>query len=254
MQRRPPASERRVESVPDFRLDPYFGQMAKYSVAWGGAEGAVLSECAFFSLAHVLEAGSELEASILLVSNLYYKQGLQMLRNFLEEVILHLHFVNRAHEFNAWRKGNYRTPPVRGKLLRELQSEGLLTPELSELAGSLYSDLNGTVHGAERRLVHAGIFEGKQAAGIFNYQRFKEWTQYFERCVVVGIHVLRVSTNLWLSKRPHNKVFCDVCHNDNLKEFAVDKSESRSGFVSCTCRRCGTELNYSVDWITKMGY
>jgi len=251
-----PAAGKHAEPVPDLRNDSYFGLMAKYSIAWDGADGAVLSESAFFSLAHVLEAGTDLEASILLASNLYYRQALQMLRNYLEGLVLQLYFCNNRSDFEKWKAGSYKVPPLRGKdgLLENLQSKGVLPPDLSKLASDMYGDLNSSIHGTERRLVHAGLFEGKWAGQMFTYERFKEWCEYFARCVYFGIHALRLSTNLWDNKRPRDRIYCDICHNENVAEFKIDKSRLNEGIVSFTCRRCGSERRFSGEWATRQGY
>jgi hypothetical protein len=251
-----PAEEKQTEPIPDFRNDPSFGLMAKFSIAWDGAEEAVLSESAFFSLAHVLEAGSDFEASVLLASNLYYKQALQMIRNYLEGMVLQLYFTNNLGDFEKWKAGAYKNPPLRGKngLLNTLQNKGVLPLDLSKLASDLYDELNGSVHGAERRLVYAGVFEGKSAAGIFKYERFKEWCEYFAKCAYFGIHTLRISSNLWESRRPRGRIYCDVCHNENVALFQIEKAELDEGSWSFTCNRCGSERSYSAQWAKKLGY
>ena len=69
--------EIRIENTPDFKTDPDFGLMAKYAIAWRAANEVVLSDGAFFSLSHTLEADHEIDCSILLASNLYYKQAFE---------------------------------------------------------------------------------------------------------------------------------------------------------------------------------
>ncbi len=251
-----PGAEKQTEPIPDFRSDSYFGLMAKYSIAWDSADRAVLEESAFFSLAHVLEAGTDLNASILLASHLLYKQALQMLRNYLEGMVLQLYFCHNYGDFEEWKSGEYKVPFLRGKngLLEILMGNGILDPDLSKLASDLYGDLNGCIHGAERRLVHAGLFEGKWAGEIFRYARFKEWCELFSKCTYFGIHALRLGTNLWQSKCPQDKVCCEICHNENVAEFEIDKSRINGGTVSFRCKRCGCERGYVAEWAIKQGY
>ncbi len=251
-----PAAEEQAEPIPNFKSDSYLGLMAKYSIAWHSADEAVLSESAFFSLAHVLEAGSELESSILLAANLYYKQALQVLRNYIEGMVVQLYFCDNLGDFEAWQEGTYKVPSLRGKggMLEVLESGGLLPTDLSKLASDLYGDLNGSIHGAERRLLHTGVFEGKWAGCIFKYERFKEWCECFARCVDVGIRILRLSSNLWLNTRPQDRIVCDVCHNAIATEFEIDKSELNAGTVSFRCKRCGSIQHYKATWAIQHGY
>jgi len=251
-----PAAEGQVEPIPDLNNDEYFGLMAKYSIAWDGADSAVLSESAFFSLAHVLEAGSDLEASILLAANIYYRQALQSLRNYLESMVLQLYFCDSHSDFDSWKIGDFRVPRFRGKngLLKSLENKSLLPLELSRLASDLYSDLSSSIHGAESHLLHTGVFEGKWAGRIFKYERLREWCEYFAQCVYFGVHILRLSTNLWLDRQPGDKIYCNVCHNEDITYFVIDKTQIDNGTVSFKCKKCGSEQHFRAEWAKKMGY
>ena len=250
----PPAVEDQVEPIPDFAKDASFGLMAKYRIAFDAATSAVLSESAFFSLAHVLEADTDHEASILLASSLYYKQALQMLRNYLEGMVLQLYFCHNQGDFEKWKIGDYRVPALRGKdgLLDFLSVNGVLPSDLSQIASNLYGELNGSIHGAEKQLVNRGLFQGKWTGQIFKYERFKEWCNYFANCTNIGIHTLRLSTNLWQSKRPKDKIYCDICHSEN--NFEVDKSLISEETVTFTCKICGSTMNIAADWAERNGY
>jgi hypothetical protein len=72
------AAIKKKEATPDFWNDKNFGLVAKYYVAWDGLTRELLSGSAFFSIAHVLESGEELDCSLLLASQLYYKHALQV--------------------------------------------------------------------------------------------------------------------------------------------------------------------------------
>ena len=109
-----PTAKEEKEEIPNFAEDKHFGLVAKYATAWDGTVNAVLSESAFFSVEHVLESLSEIECSILLASNLYYKQSLQILRNFLEGILIELHFCCQRHDFDNWKQKIYKIPPLRG--------------------------------------------------------------------------------------------------------------------------------------------
>ena len=86
-----------------------------------------IREC-FFSVEHVLESLSEIECSILLASNISYKQSLQILRNFLEDILIELHFCCQRPDFDNWKQKIYRIPPLRGPkgVLKRLVIKGIL--------------------------------------------------------------------------------------------------------------------------------
>jgi hypothetical protein len=248
-----PDAESLVESVPALLWDRNLGLLAKYSTAWEAVDSAVLSESAFFSLAHILEGGTDLEASILLASNLYYRQALQMLRNYLEGMVLQLHFCNNQPDFTRWKAGMYRVPSLRGRdgLLKSLVDSGLMDRSSSQEASDLYGDLNGSIHGKEERLVNTGLFKGQWTGLVFKYDRFEEWCKYFSRSVDLGIRLLAQSTDHWLSTRPIDQIQCDVCHNQ--VDFAIDREES-PGLVKFTCKKCGSSAHYSEEWALERGY
>ena len=131
-------------------------------------------------------------------------------------------------------------------------------------------NLNGSIHGAEKRLIHQGVFEGKQTGRIFIYDRFRDWCRYFARCVDFGIHALHLTIEYWSRVRPTDRVVCYVCHNDS--EFDV---QWRPGFpsvasilndefdvqtlpklrlVSFTCLQCGNSMTFDGDWVSQIGH
>ena len=68
---RPSEDPIQIDAPPNFLEDESFGLMAKHSIAWSAVVEALLSESQFFSLPHTLEAGEELDCSVLLAKNLY---------------------------------------------------------------------------------------------------------------------------------------------------------------------------------------
>jgi hypothetical protein len=239
----------------DLLDDPHFGLMGKYYVAFGGTVAYLTEENEFFSLPHVLEAESELDCSILLAQHRFYKQALQVLRNFLESVVLHLYFRLDPKAFQQWREGSYRVPAFRGKdgLLRSLVAGNAISQATAGTLDSLYSDLNGIVHGAERRLLHAGIFEGTRRPVVFEYKRFEEWTRYFARCVDVGIKVLWLGTWLTSASRPEG-VFCRLCYGVETLAVAERLDMPGQSFLSFRCSQCETESTFAFDYAEKFGY
>jgi hypothetical protein len=240
--------------VPDLENDKNLGMAVKYHIAWGGTIDEVLSESAFFSIAHILESNAELDCSILLSSNLYYKQALQILRNYIENMVLQLHFSDENDDFLLWKAGKYRVPFLRGKkgLLSLLKEKGLIPSDLVHVADKLYEELNGSIHGAESRLIHRGIFTGDWTGLLFKYDRFKEWCDFFARSVNFGIHLLSLHIKHWAKVRPKNYISCDVCHNE---DFEIKKSEfSGKLMATLSCRVCGNSQTYDADYLMRLGY
>ena len=237
-----PAAVTQTIKIPDFSEDPKFGKVAKYIIAWDGVVEAVLSESAFFSIAHIMESDIDLECSLYLASQLYYKQALQVLRNFLEDLVLSIHFCDNPSNFLDWKKNNYRIPRLWGDngILSKLVSKQILTKEVGEEISKLYGELNSSIHGSERRLIYRGIYSRKWMGQVFKYDNFSEWCDYLSRLVELGIRLLKVNITQW-EKLRGNKVLCDICHND--KDFTTERYEL--GGVWRThyhCNRCGSNV------------
>ncbi len=248
-----PGAEGKEEMVPDFARDSHFGLMAKNSIAWSAVCQSLLEESAFFSLPHILETETDLEASILLSSECFYRHALQILRNYLEGVILQLYFCDNPSDFTRWEKGTFKVPPFRHRkegLLAIVQNRGILPPDLSQTASELYGDLSASIHGAEQCLINAGLFTGHWKGSIFKYDYFAIWCDYFARCVNIGIPTLRLTANLWLAKRPQDVTYCDVCHNEDITQFDIHKTPYD---VTLTCKKCGGQRHYGPEWAAKRG-
>lgn len=183
--------------IPAFEQDPEFGRMAKYAIALDAVTTAMLEDGAFFSVAHTLEALSELECSVLLASRLYYKHALQVLRGFLELSVLHLAFAKYPDRFQRWqrRDPSFRIPSLRGSaqergLLEQLEIEGAIPPDLRQQAELLYGRLNGAIHSNEARLIHRGT-DAKTWVGLqFKQDQYLDWCGYFAQVVTVGVRLL----------------------------------------------------------------
>lgn len=76
--------------------------MAKYAAAFDSVLNAMLSDGAFGSLPHISEVNSDLTCSVMLASNMYYKQALQALRGVLELSVAQVHFVTHPEDFQGW--------------------------------------------------------------------------------------------------------------------------------------------------------
>ena len=193
--------------IPELWRDKSFGLMAKYAIGWEATINAILSESKFFSIEHVLEASGELRCSILLASNMYYKQALQVLRGFLEHHVVQLYFCDNEPAFTEWKNDEFRAPSFRGKsgMLKGLVSKGILPDSLATIASDLYHSLNGCIHSAENRMIYQGIFRGGESSGItFKNPRFQEWCEFFAKCADFGMRTLQISQQFPLLKNSSN--------------------------------------------------
>lgn len=254
-------------SIPLFSEDIHFGRAAKYVVAWNCCIQTLLEEAGFYSLAHLLESKGEIESSLLLASNLYYKQAVQILRNFIEELIMPIHFCDNVHDFEQWKANHYRTPPLRGRdgLIIKLTDKGILPAAIAKEVADLYGDLNSFVHGSENRLNHKNIHSSPASGLMFRYDDFCSWAQYLSRSIDVGVRLVKINylqwnairSAKWQALRQDGKIICSSCHNEtdfdtmvmDTKNFKIqthlpdgtwaDVDESFPGYLQYTCRRCG---------------
>ncbi|EFK08816.1 conserved hypothetical protein [delta proteobacterium NaphS2] len=238
-----PVPGNNAEWIPEFMDDKNFGLMAKYHVAWSSTIEEILSEGACFSFAHALESESDLDCSILLASNLYYKQALQGLKNFLECILIELFFCDNSSAFDAWKANAYKVPPFRGKdgILKHLQMSCILSSDLEKVGTNLLNGLD--VHLAESRLINSGVFNETWAGLLFHYGKFTAWTTYFARSVEFAIHVLKTTMDIWQKKffgqptRFEGRTWEPFDDFDN-RERGFTETENRT----LICRRCGHRM------------
>ena len=102
---------------------------------------------------------TDLECALRLAATYFYKQAAQVLRAFLEGQVFDLKLALDEESFSNRKKGNYRVPNLRGRdgLLSNLERQGSLEPILRSRIDFAYEDLNASVHGAERTLIHSEI-------------------------------------------------------------------------------------------------
>jgi hypothetical protein len=235
-----PASIVKEVQISDFANDPSFGHACKYIVAWDGLLSQILSESAFFSIAHLLESEADLECSIELASKMYCKHAILVLRGFIENIVLPIGFTDNREAFTRWREGRYHTPPLRGKsgLLTTLMAKGLIPASLADEAANLYGDFNEYVHGSEHRLIHGGQ-QGAYRGHVFLPDQLETWARYLTRSVDVAIRLTALHTAYWDGVRPTTGFFCDVCHEE--KDFTTETSTfaGRREF-KYTCNVCGS--------------
>ncbi len=222
-----------------------FGKAMQAEIAWNGTVNAILSEGAFFSLAHILEADADLNCSLHLAQDAFYRQALLTLRCFLEDVFVQLFFCNKQEDFAKWKLDDFRTPHFRGRkgYLQDLVRLGLLTEAVAKRADSLYGKLNSTVHGAQRELLYEGISEGRGSGPSFTEERFERWCALFSDCVDVGLRALHEHLVWWDKRKPADSDICSTCHRRDLFQYDERHVAGRV-IVKRTCTGCGTNLDF----------
>ncbi len=208
----------------DFYQNTSFGQVAKYIVAFKCCVHSLLEDARFYSLAHLLESQNDLECSLLLASNFYYKQATQLLRNFLEETFLPLHFCDNTTDFDAWKANMYRIPPLRGRdgLIKRLLKKKVIFEALAIRISDLYGKLSAYIHGGESTMLHRNIHLGEIHKVGFNLDTFSEWCQLFCESLDICIHLLKINSSQWHTIKSLKikelakvgKTLCYVCHNE----------------------------------------
>lgn len=243
------------DAVPQFENDAVFGLMAKYGSAFDGVLNAMLSDGAFGSLPHILEVDSDLTCSVMLASNMYYKQALQALRGVLELGVAQVHFVTHPADFQGWVNGTWRPPIMRGRKrdggwLATLQAEGALSGNLDQEVADLYGELNGSVHANEVRFVHSGLPTGSWAGHQFKRQQFDDWCSLFGRTVSSTFRLFaQMLGNEESAPRPDG-IICNVCRQVN--QFDVFSRNQAS--VQLRCRVCSNAQGYRAEYARKFGY
>ncbi len=206
-----------------------------------------MSDGAFYSLTHLLEASSEIECSILLAEKLFYKQAIQILRNYLEELVLPLHFCANPEEFEQWKQGDYQIPAFRRRktgLLDRLQDRSVLPPAVATEVSTLYGQLNGAVHAAAESMLHRGIEKRRYLGHVFKSDDFQLWADLLGRSVKVGAELLRINIQQWEQTMVPGNIYCDMCHSEVFDP--VDPEPRADGYQTLCCRQCGRTLLYRV--------
>lgn len=232
-----------------------FGEMMQYEISWSGTVGAVLSEGAFFSLAHILESEAELQCSVELAQRAFFRQANLVLRCFLEDVFVQLLFCNKPDDFGRWKADDYRIPSFRGRkgILACLLADGVLSHDLADAAASVYGELNGTIHGAQRELLYEGVSEGRNVGPAFTVERFERWCCLFSLCTGIGLRALYEHLVLWEGKKPPDSEFCSTCHEKNSFNYEESRIAGKL-IVRRTCKRCGTNLDFLQEAGSEEGF
>jgi hypothetical protein len=224
----------------DFLKDPNFGRAAKALVGWRGIDSAILSESAFVSIYHILEAGSDLDCSVELAKMYYYKQACYCLRAFVENVTLPLYFSQNPGDFAEWKRDKFRAPQFRGKrgLLDQLVRQGLLTKKLRDIVADVYERLNAYVHSSVERMIHKGHDAGDWRGLSFKLDELEVWSSSLVACVETGIQIMKIQTDVWEKAVGDDPDMCTICHSHD--HYTVKSKRFGSvPILEFTCKQCG---------------
>jgi len=237
------ASEKSSNQKVDLLNDPMFGQTAKYIIAFDGVCRNILEDGGYYSVSHVLETETDLQCSLLLGSNLYFKHSYQVIRSFLENLILPIYFIGDLERFDAWRNSDFRMPPLRGKkgILREFIRNGTISKEFADKISRIYGELCMSVHGLEKQLIHTGIHDGNWEGQIFTQKKFQRWCITHSDILEISIYLLRIHVELWMRHFKELGIRCDICLND---DFVIIDDINFLNSQKYICKKCGREMTY----------
>lgn len=232
----------------NFLTDAKFGLAAKSIVAWDGIDSATLSEDAFVSIYHTLEAGSDLDCSVTLLKSFHYKQAGYCLRAFIENATLPLYFSQNPEKFELWKKEGFNTPSFRRKndgLLDQLVSQGVLPADLAGRVGAVYGKLNAFVHSSISSMIHSGHDTGEWRGLCFKLDKVHNWCDLVTECVEVGIQLAKIQTDIWLKTLISNPDICTICHSENNFEKKQVRSAGKDLMFEFICKKCGHKWHRS---------
>ena len=232
---------RDIDESIDFRYVPAFESFKNAYQGWEALDEDLLSESLFFSLAHLLEAKTDLDCSIELMATFYYRQAFVSLRTFIEDVLLPVYFLEDREEYKKWKAGSARVPNIRGKdgvisFLRKAQR--IKEPNLAKM-DTLYERLNGFVHGRPETLIHSGTCDGEWRGHSFKQSACMEWLDAATECINTAIVIMKQHTDHWWQQKRLEGLICDVCHETDF-ERKLESMMKDGPLYKYTCRQCGS--------------
>lgn len=224
----------------NFLKDSQFGEAAKALIAWKAVDSAILSESAFISIYHILEAGSDLDCSVNLAKTHFYKQGAYCLRAFVENITLPLFFSKNPDEFALWKRDQFRVPRFRGKggLLEQLIKQKLIDRDLADQIAAVYGRLNAYVHSSVENMIHRGHDTGEWRGLCFKLDEFHNWCGLAAECIDASVRMAKVQTDIWLSGPGADPHMCTICHAKN-NYSTRRKMFASQPLLELTCNQCG---------------
>lgn len=238
-----PASIIEELDIPDFILDLDFGLLAKSSSVWNNTVANILAEGSYFSLPHLLETRTDLSSSIHLAAHLYYRQAYQVLRGFIESVVLPIYFCEYPKKYDDWKNNDYHAPPLRGDkgILKLLTNRNLIDESLATDVYDLYGLLNGYIHGSEQNMNNKGVTSGDWAGFVFQNSEFKKWVSIYSRCVFSGVKLLRKHHLQWEKIKSSDIEMCNICHGSSFTVNKVNKDINER-----KCDKCGGIMHQRI--------
>jgi hypothetical protein len=212
----------------DLTADPAFGLAAKYQLAWGQLACRAIAQRRAFSTAHLMESMAEISCSRHLAQGFYYKQALQILRNFLEEMVLSIYFQVHPDKFAEWRSptASSKMPPVRGTMLPSLSAHSHIPAALSQQVGAIYEKLNGYTHGHEARLLHR--FHALGPSESFDILALHDWCDAVTETLLAGIGLLQANVIAW-GRTQHTSAVRACAKCGNADRFSIQTIEEIEG-------------------------
>ena len=232
-----PGSRTQAPTIPSFEALPLFGRAMKAYIAWQETIGNVLSEGSYSSIAHILETRTDINCSVQLAGSMYYRQSLQVLRGFIESVILPIHLCRKPSEFQRWKSNAYKTPTIGGEkgIAAILVKDGVITQRLGDKISNTYKLLNGYIHGNEEFLNNTGLGRGEWEGHIFQQSRFEIWAEVFSSLVEVSLALLKINLIQWAHAKAGKDLFCSICHGTEVQ--AIQNLEEPV-IVQYKCKEC----------------
>ncbi len=249
----------------NYRRDAAFGGFAKAWEVWEHVDEELLSESGFFSLAHTLEAKTDIDCALVLIRQFFYRQAFICLRTFLEDVLFPLYYLHHPGEFAKWRAGTNHHLTVRGDdgAVARLLKKGAIDQSLAGRIKTAYGEHNPAVHGHAEAIIHAGIFDRNWQGLSFKREELHDWLVKAKECLEIGLVLIKSTSDDWQALTRSGPMVCDTCHSTDFRIKAWPSKpakdveiqfggrliklsapkEPRPVLYKYTCRSCGKTIN-----------
>lgn len=202
----------------NYRRDAAFGGFAKAWEVWGYVEEELLSEAGFYSLAHTLEAKTDIDCALVLIKQYFYRQAFICLRTFLEDVLFPLYHLHHPGEFAKWRAGTNQHLTVRGKdgAVARLLKKGAIDQPFADRINTAYGEHNPAVHGHADVIINAGVFDRNWQGLSFKREELNDWLVKAKECLEIGLVLVKSTSDGWLALTCSGPMVCPTCHSTDF--------------------------------------
>jgi hypothetical protein len=144
----------------------------------------------------LLESTNDLECSIFLAKDRFFKQSFQILRNFCEICVSILYFINNLQDYKKWLAiPEWRLPGYR-EMIQNLKNKGkkvFFSENEARFLGKIYSKLNSSVHQKRDRL-NMNVTRLIRFVDFDYGKEIEEWCAIFRNTVVfmIKIYIKRI--------------------------------------------------------------